>query len=75
MISREDLGALLVFAGIVVLGAFLGFIAGHVIWFLYGQIQLFLGVSHPYAVLYGPPLYYQIAWTIAGVFGILKMIK
>jgi len=74
-VPEEAVGALLILIGIVAFGAVLGFIGGHAVWFIYGQIQLLLGVYYPYAAMFGPPVYYQIAWTILGAFTILKVMK
>ena len=55
----------------LIFGAILGFIVGHIVWFVYGQIQLLTGTYYPYAALFGPPLYYQIGWTIFGALGLV----
>lgn len=64
--NRETVGALLGFIGIIVLGIILGYIGGWVVWWLFGQIQLFLHMDFPYCAIYPPPLLYQIAWTVGG---------
>lgn len=50
----------------LVVGAVLGYFAGYVVWIIFGQIQLLVGIAFPYAALLPPPLIYQIAWTIMG---------
>jgi len=52
--------------GMVVGGAVGGYFAGWIIWLLFGQIQLMLGMDFPYAALYTPPLIYQIGWIVYG---------
>jgi len=72
--NREAAGARLGLIGIIALGAILGLIGGHVVWFIYGQIQLSLGVYYPYAAMFGPPLLYQVAWTVFGAIGLLRKL-
>ena len=57
------------------IGAVLGFVGGHIVWFIFGQIQLIIGISFPYAAFLGPPIYYQIGWVIFGVLAMLKKGK
>ena len=56
----------------ILIGAVLGYIGGWAVWWLFGQLQLFLHVDFPYCAIYTPPSLYQIAWT---VFGIIVLFK
>ena len=50
----------------ILVGAVMGYFAGYIIWVLFGQIQLALGVFPPYAALFPPPLIYLTGWTVLG---------
>jgi tetratricopeptide (TPR) repeat protein len=55
---------LLWFVLIIVIGAVFGFVGGWIVWYIFGQIQIFLHLEFPYAAMYSPPLLYEAAWTI-----------
>jgi hypothetical protein len=55
----------------LIIGAVAGLIIGVVIWYVFAGIQSLLGVP---SYMSGPPIYYLIAWTVAGVFGLPFMM-
>lgn len=50
----------------ILVGAVIGYFAGYIVWILFGQIQIAIGIAFPYAAIFPPPLVYQIGWTILG---------
>lgn len=50
----------------LLVGAVIGYFAGYIVWIIFGQIQVAMGVFHPYAALFPPPLIYQIGWAVLG---------
>lgn len=67
--GKEELSPLKAGAGIILfllIGGVIGYFGGHIIWIIFGQIQIALGVFPPYAALTSPPLVYQIGWTVLG---------
>jgi len=50
----------------LLVGAVMGYFGGYIIWVLFGQVQLTLGVFPPYAALFPPPPLYAIAWAVVG---------
>ncbi len=55
----------------LIVGAAAGLILGVVIWYVFVGIQSLLGVP---SYMSGPPIYYLIAWTVAGAFGLPFMM-
>ncbi len=66
-------GAVIQFFLLVVFGIVGGYVGGWVVWFLFGRVQVLMGVSFPYAAIYAAPTLYQIAWTTLGaiLFGLI----
>jgi len=62
--ERPRVGAWMVLT--LVIGAVMGYFAGHIVWIIFGQIQIAIGIAFPYAAIFPSPLIYQIAWTILG---------
>jgi hypothetical protein len=63
-ISPAKTGAWMVL--FLLVGAVMGYFGGYIVWVLFGQVQLALGVFPPYAALFPPPLIYQVGWTVSG---------
>jgi hypothetical protein len=55
--------ALLLF---LLIGAVAGYFIGYISWIVFGQIQVAVGVSFPYAALLPPPSFYLIGWVVVG---------
>ena len=55
----------------IIVGAIVGLIVGVVVWYVFVGIQLLLGIP---SYMSGPPVYYLVAWTVGGVFGLPYMM-